>query len=214
MVRQARSEATRRKIIDAAVDLFDEKGYQATGLGDIIDRLAVTKGALYYHFDSKESLATAIIEESGATLLEAFRGIGDSSAPALENVIHGVFVVVDLTAKDKLVRTGTRLHRGFVEFNDAAARNYTAFLTAMIARVKQANAEGDLAAGLDPVAVSETIVSSVVGAGVLTSAARGDTELVALVARVWEVLLPAIVTDESLLYFRQFLARESLRHSR
>ena len=63
MARQARSEATRKKIVDAAVDLFAEVGYQATGLGDIIERAELTKGALYYHFDSKEALATAIIEE-------------------------------------------------------------------------------------------------------------------------------------------------------
>ena len=49
MVRQARSEATRKKIVDAAVELFTEVGYQATGLGDIIERAEMTKGALYYH---------------------------------------------------------------------------------------------------------------------------------------------------------------------
>ena len=66
MVRQARSEATRRRIITSAVELFNEIGYPAAGLGDIIERAEMTKGALYYHFDSKESLATAIIEEGSA----------------------------------------------------------------------------------------------------------------------------------------------------
>jgi AcrR family transcriptional regulator len=69
MVRQARSDATRRKIITSAVELFNEIGYPATGLGDIIERAEMTKGALYYHFDSKESLATAIIEEGSANLI-------------------------------------------------------------------------------------------------------------------------------------------------
>ncbi|MCV7230078.1 helix-turn-helix domain-containing protein [Mycolicibacterium komossense] len=63
MVRQARSEATRRKILDAAIELFSEVGFAATSLGDIIERAEMTKGALYYHFESKESLASAIIEE-------------------------------------------------------------------------------------------------------------------------------------------------------
>ena len=96
MVRQARSEATRRKIITSAVQLFNENGYPVTGLGDIIERAEMTKGALYYHFDSKKSLATAIIEESGARLAEAFRTIAASPAPALESIIHGVFLVADL----------------------------------------------------------------------------------------------------------------------
>ena len=78
MVRQARSEATRRKIMTSAVELFNEIGYPATGLGDIIERAEMTKGALYYHFDSKESLATAIIEEGSVRLAEAFRSIAAS----------------------------------------------------------------------------------------------------------------------------------------
>ncbi|MDT5333549.1 MAG: hypothetical protein QOF31_4846, partial [Mycobacterium sp.] len=53
MVRQARSEVTRGKIIASAVELFNEIGYAAAGLGDIIERAEMTKGALYYHFDSK-----------------------------------------------------------------------------------------------------------------------------------------------------------------
>ena len=86
MVRQARSEATRRKIIISAAELFSEIGYPATGLADIIKRAEMTKGALYYHFDSKESLATAIIEEGSANLVNTFRSITDSSAPALEGM--------------------------------------------------------------------------------------------------------------------------------
>ena len=61
MVRQARSEATRQRIIDSAVDLINEIGYPAAGLADIIERAEMTKGALYYHFDSKEALASAIM---------------------------------------------------------------------------------------------------------------------------------------------------------
>jgi AcrR family transcriptional regulator len=57
MVPQARSEATRQKILDAAIDLFSEVGYAAAGLGEIIERAGTTKGHLYHHFDSKEALA-------------------------------------------------------------------------------------------------------------------------------------------------------------
>src|ERR1700751_2024716 len=121
MVRQARSETTRRKIITSAVELFNEIGYPATGLGDIIERAEMTKGALYYHFDSKESLATSIIEESGARLAEAFRTITASPAPALESIIHGVFVVTDLMSTDQIARSGMQLLRAFGEFNEAAA---------------------------------------------------------------------------------------------
>jgi AcrR family transcriptional regulator len=53
IARQTRSEVTRRKIINAAVELFNDVGYSNAGLGDIIERAGMTKGALYHHFNSK-----------------------------------------------------------------------------------------------------------------------------------------------------------------
>jgi AcrR family transcriptional regulator len=213
MVRQARSEATRRKIVTSAVELFNEIGYPATGLGDIIERAEMTKGALYYHFDSKESLATAIIEEASTRLVEAFRSITTSSAPTLESVIHGVFVVADLLSTDQIARSGTQLLRAFGEFNDAAARTYRGWVAEMTERTRQAIDEGDLRADLDPQAVGETIVGLMLGAELLASATAAGADVLARVARTWKVLLPAIVSQESLSYFDEFLARESMRHS-
>jgi AcrR family transcriptional regulator len=212
MVRQARSEATRRKIITSAVELFNEIGYPATGLGDIIERAELTKGALYYHFDSKESLATAIIEEGSANLVHAFRSITESSAPTLESIIHGVFVVADLLSTDKVARSGTQLLRAFGEFNDVAARTYEGWLTEMTARVRQASNEGDIRADLDPAALGETIVATMLGAELLSNATSAGADVLERVARTWGVLLPAIVSEESLPYFREFVARETLRH--
>ena len=213
MVRQARSEATRRKIITSAVELFNEIGYPATGLGDIIERAEMTKGALYYHFDSKESLATAIIEEGSAHLVQAFRNITSSSAPALESIIHGVFVVADLLNTDMIARSGTQLMRAFGEFNEAAARAYGGWLAEMTACTRQAIDDGDLRGDLDPQAVGETIVGSMLGAELLANATTAGADMLQRMARTWKVLLPAIVSQESRSYFDEFLARESMRHS-
>ena len=211
-MREARSEATRRKIIASAVELFNEIGYPATGLGDIIERAEMTKGALDHHFDSKESLATAIIE-GAAPPIQAFRNITSSSAPALESIIHGVFVVADLLNTDMIARSGTHLLRAFGEFNDAATRTYSGWVTEMTERTRQAIDEGDLRADLDPQVVGETIVGSMLGAELLASATAAGADVLARVARTWNVLLPAIVSQESLSYFDEFLARESMRHS-
>jgi AcrR family transcriptional regulator len=182
-------------------------------LGDIIERAEMTKGALYYHFDSKESLATAIIEEGSANLIQAFRSITASSAPALESIIHGVFVVADMLSTDKVARSGTHLLRAFGEFNDAAAQTYDGWLAEMTACAVQAIDEGDLRAELDADAVGETIVAAMLGAELLSNATSAGADVLQRVARTWEVLLPAVVTDESLPYFREFLAREAMRHS-
>ncbi|ULE35960.1 TetR/AcrR family transcriptional regulator [Mycobacterium sp. IDR2000157661] len=213
MVRQARSEATRRRIMTSAVQLFNEIGYSATGLGDIIERAEMTKGALYYHFESKAALATAIIEDGSASLLEAFGKIGDSSAPAMERIIHGLFVVADRLSTDEVARSGVQLLRAFGEFNDAAAQTYSLWVDEMVRRVREAVDEGDLREDLDAEAVGETIVSAMLGAEVLSSATSSGVDVLQRLTRLWQVLLPAIVTDESLGYFREYLGREAMRRS-
>lgn len=211
MVRQARSEATRRKIIDSAVDLINEIGYPASGLGDIIERAELTKGALYYHFDSKEALATTIIEEGAGSVLGAFRAAGRSSSPAMENVIHGSFVVTEVLGTDKVARAGARLLRTFGEFNPAAKSTFQILVEELADRVKTAVAEGDLRADVDPETTSSTIVGSMFGAELLSSTLAGGADLRQRFARMWEMTLPTIVAEESLNYYREFLARQSLR---
>jgi AcrR family transcriptional regulator len=212
MVRQARSEATRKKIVNAAVDLFAEVGYQATGLGDIIERAELTKGALYYHFDSKEALATAIIEEGVSTALIAFRNIGEPSAPALENMIHGVFFVAEMIRTDKMVRTGAQLLRAFGPFNDATVLTHRHLVAEMVNQARQAIAQGDLRDDLDPQAVGEVMVGAMLGAELMANVGSGGSDLMDRIARTWSLVLPALATEGSLPYFREFLARESMRH--
>jgi AcrR family transcriptional regulator len=212
MVPQARSETTRQKLLDAAIDLFSEVGYAAAGLGEIIERAGMTKGALYHHFDSKEALATAIIEQGTNLTRDAFRQVCESSSPALENLIHGVFIVADLLVSDKTARTAEQLTRGLAEFNSAASRAWSSLLDSMATQARRASAEDDLWEGVDPDVVSEAILNTMLGAQFLSKTADGIDHIERL-TRSLELFLPAIVTDTSLPYFREFLARESMRHA-
>lgn len=212
MVRQARSEATRKKIVNAAVDLFAEVGYQATGLGDIIERAELTKGALYYHFDSKEALATAIVEDGADTALTTFRNISESSVPALENLIHSLFVLADLIRTDKTVRAGAQLHRAFGKFNQATVAIHHQLLAEVVDQVKQAIDEGDLRTDQDAQVVGEVVVGAMLGAELVSTMRSGGADLIQRIATTWSLLLPALVEEASLPYFREFLARESMRH--
>lgn len=54
---------TRRRLLQATFDLVYRQGFQATGLGAILARAGVTKGALYHHFGSKSALGCAMIDE-------------------------------------------------------------------------------------------------------------------------------------------------------
>ena len=54
---------TRSRIQDVALQMFIDKGYEATSLREIAEELGVTKAALYYHFDTKEKIVTSLIDD-------------------------------------------------------------------------------------------------------------------------------------------------------
>ncbi len=64
----ALQKPTAERILDAAENLFAEKGYSATSLGDVADRVGIRSPSLYNHFRNKEALYAAVLER----LLEAF----------------------------------------------------------------------------------------------------------------------------------------------
>jgi len=58
-----KSAETRNHIIEAAYDLFIDRGYNATSLRDISQQAGVTVGAVYNHFDTKEDIWVAVLKE-------------------------------------------------------------------------------------------------------------------------------------------------------
>lgn len=219
MARQVRSEVTRRKILDAAIDVFGEVGYAAAGWGTIIERTGMTKGALYHHFDSKEALASDIIDEGTQVLVGAFRSVCGSASPALENMIHGTFAIAAILSSDKTARAAEQLVGALSGFNDASARCCQTWVDAMAEQAREAIDEGDLRDDVDPVLLSESIVGAMFGTRLISIAMSRSRigeglleELNGRLGQLWILLLPGIVAEASLPYFKQFLSREAMRH--
>jgi AcrR family transcriptional regulator len=63
-------EQTREQILSTALDLFTTHGYEGTSVRAIADALGITASALYYHFGSKEQIATSLLAQRGSELDE------------------------------------------------------------------------------------------------------------------------------------------------
>src|SRR5271170_3529258 len=69
--------STRERILDIALELFTEQGYDKTSLRDIAERLGTTKAALYYHFERKEDILLELHLRLHAMGLEALDRLED-----------------------------------------------------------------------------------------------------------------------------------------
>src|SRR5262249_30993549 len=103
--RQEQSEKTRSAIIDAAAAAFDAHGYQGAGLSLILDQAGVTRGALYFHFASKEELAQELIR----TQFENIERHLSDGAKGLQALINLTFAMASDLISDIRVRAGVRL---------------------------------------------------------------------------------------------------------
>ena len=88
-LRVVKEAAERRKeILDVAGELFVTKGYDKTSTNDILDRIGIARGTLYYHFKSKEDILNAMIERINSSLIARAQTIAsDTSIPVIDRFV-------------------------------------------------------------------------------------------------------------------------------
>src|SRR5271167_274529 len=72
---QARTEETQAKILDAALAIFSEQGFEKAQLEEVAARAGYTRGAIYAHYSSKEDLFLALMEHRVLTRFTAIRQV-------------------------------------------------------------------------------------------------------------------------------------------
>jgi AcrR family transcriptional regulator len=92
--------STRDRILDIALDLFIEHGYDKTSIRDIAERLGTTKAALYYHFKSKADILLELhlrLHGLGEQLLDELEALpdGDARAQAWPRLLDEFITAVD-----------------------------------------------------------------------------------------------------------------------
>ncbi|WP_411081590.1 ScbR family autoregulator-binding transcription factor [Streptomyces sp. cmx-18-6] len=184
MAKQARAVQTWRSIVDAAASVFDDYGYERAAISEILRRAKVTKGALYFHFASKEAIAQAIMDEQTSTVEFAQDG------SPLQSLVDGGQQFAFALRHNAMARAGTRLSIEGVflggphpwgEWIDATAR--------MLELGKE---RGEVLPQIDPMVSAKIIVASFTGIQLISEADSGRADLRDQVAEMWRHLLPSI----------------------
>lgn len=210
MALQARAEATRRRILDAAVTLFSDNGYGETDLSEVLLLSGVSKGAFYYHFSSKEALASAIIDEYSQRLQQVVAARIDESAPTLTGLIDCTFAVYDVVNSEPASRLGQLLTQALSQVSETGHR-FTGYWTTWMTNVVTGAARaGELRSDVDPAEAADALWSGIMGAH-LVSAGLGD-DVAARLSRLWRVLLPSLVPGDSVAGLETVVAESMQRY--
>ena len=151
--KRRRGEDTEQRLLAAALHVFAEHGYERATIDAIVREAGFSKGAFYVHFESKEDLFWAMLEERLTRQQDAFRQELVPGIPLADNVrivINGIF---GLHTEDRLWSTL------FMEFAAHAARNekvrqkiaamYSSWRTFAVEALERAREAGNVRRDLD-----------------------------------------------------------------
>lgn len=103
-------EIRRAEIMDAAMLLFMEKGYTNTTTQDIVDKVNISRGLLYYHFKNKEDILYCLVERYSEKLLRDIHVIVyDEDKTAIEKV--RAFIDATIISTDNVSVEGAELQK-------------------------------------------------------------------------------------------------------
>ena len=103
-------EIRRAEIMDAAMLLFMEKGYANTTTQDIVDKVNISRGLLYYHFKNKEDILYCLVERYSEKLLSDIHVIVyDDDKTAIEKI--RAFIDATIISTDNVSAEGTELQK-------------------------------------------------------------------------------------------------------
>lgn len=192
---QPRARATRLAILSAAAEHFARNGYHATSLDSVLADSGGTKGALYFHFASKEALARAVIAE----MVQRWRDVrGQVNRRGLDPLSALLTLVDEVTRRlieDPIARGGTRLFNDLPTRTQDAGGQYGCGERDASALLAQAAQAGLLREGIDPGLVARQIVALIAGHRQVCDAVADRHNLLQRVDEAWTLLLPTIATD-------------------
>ncbi|MEU2249334.1 ScbR family autoregulator-binding transcription factor [Streptomyces sp. NPDC019224] len=192
MAEQLRAIRTRQTILSAAAKIFEEHGYQAATISQILTEAGVTKGALYFHFHSKEDLAQGVLSEQDQRIIVPIR------ASKVQEVVDVVMLQAHRLQTDPMVRAGVRLAMDQLTRNLDRSGPFLRWGEVGLGLLQQAQAQGELLPHISPPETAEVIVGSFAGIQSMSQAVCEYRDLVVRVSALMRHLLPSVVVPSVL----------------
>ncbi|MFD9007322.1 ScbR family autoregulator-binding transcription factor [Streptomyces sp. NPDC059582] len=190
MARQERAIRTRQKILAAAAEVFDEVGYEAATISEILKRSEVTKGAFYFHFTSKEEIAQRILAEQ----VTAIPPIQPQDLALQEAVDEALLLAYLLHSGDARVRGSVRLTVEQGSPQDGLDRRVPmqGWISRSVEVFEKAKANGELVPHVDVALIAKLFVGSFTGVQILSNIMTGHEDMLERVSELYRHLMASI----------------------
>ncbi|MGW0736625.1 ScbR family autoregulator-binding transcription factor [Streptomyces sp. NPDC002851] len=188
--KQERALKTRDDILHAAASAFDELGYRGASMREIMRRAGVTLGAVYFHFDSKQELARAVMLAQPGVLTANLNSDG------LQRVVDFSMEWAHQVNVNPLIRAAVRLaveQQAHGIGDDVSYQDFEEIFTEWL---ESARDKEELVPNAVPAVVAEFLVGAFTGIQHYAHLSGGSSTLSDRVVRMWRLLLPGVARSE------------------
>lgn len=185
MAQQERAVRTRRAVLEAAAAVFAERGYAAATIAEILNRAGVTKGALYFHFDSKAALAQGVLQEQTGAEYHVTREL------KLQEWVDAGMTLAERLPREPMLLAGVRLSAD-LQGRDVFGSAWPAWAELTGAVLAEAKERGEVLPHVVPEETAEVFLGAWIGVQFVSQAVAGWADLDHRVSALFNHLLPAI----------------------
>ncbi|MGG2460760.1 ScbR family autoregulator-binding transcription factor [Streptomyces sp. RGM 3693] len=196
MARQDRAIRTRRVILEAAASVFDEFGFDRATIAEILTRAGVTKGALYFHFPSKEDLALAVLHEQVLDIAVRPQAI------KLQEFVDAGQILAYRLRHDAIQRGAARLAIEQSSNHLDRRQSMSAWSSFVEGLLKEAKARGEVMDSVNVRDTAELFVGAFAGLQMMSKAFTNQNDLSQRLTVFFEHTLPTIAVPAILAKLR------------
>ena len=203
---ERRADTTRQRLISAASRQFAHHPYSTVSLDDILAEAELTKGAMYFHFASKQALALAIIDDLSEMSRAAVTEVLAQKMSGLETLIDLVYLRAVQDTQHEVARAGVRL-LDTLDNTELATTLWQSWVDTVTTLIQKAVNEGDDDdEHHDPEDIAKMLVALWVGIRRISDLDQPEDHLDNL-QKAWILALPSFTNPDRIDYFTQFIKR-------
>jgi AcrR family transcriptional regulator len=195
--RERRRALTRTALLDAAAHVFARRGFEGASLDEIAETAGFTRGAIYKHFDGKESLLLAVYDRCNERTLQAFAdqiGQGGRAAALDAHALAKTWAQIIAADSDLFA---LELEFRLYEIRNPSARKRSLAQRRrnreMVAQFLREQKTSGIKYTIDPDTLAGILLATSDG---FVQAAQADAQDAKLYKRFLELFLPAVITEK------------------